>query len=157
MKGTDTKTMLTEFQLEQKIIGSKDEDGAGTYGPKTRVTLAALHAKYLEKHNTELVAIEKARNLLLTDHDAWEKQYKQAETTVNAFGKPRLKETNDGIRLLQSFLLEKKYFTGNLDGKMTGRTLVAIRKYQTSKNIKPTGSLDDTTRSAMIDDIAMSL
>ncbi len=110
MKGTDTKTMLTEFQIEQKIIVSKDEDGAGTYGPKTRTALAALHAKYLEKHNAELVAIEKARNLLLTDHDAWEKQYKTAETTVNTFGQPRLKETGDGIRLLQSFLLGKKHF-----------------------------------------------
>ena len=146
-----------EFQLEQKIIESKDEDGAGTYGPKTRAALAALHAKYLEKHNAELIAIEKARNLLLTDHDAWEKQYKTAETTVNAFGQPRLKETSDGIRLLQSFLLGKKHFTGKLDGKMTGRMLVAIRKYQTSKNIKPTGTLDDTTRSAMIDDIAITL
>lgn len=40
---------------------------------------------------------------------------------------------------------------------MTARTLVAIRKYQTAKKIKPTGTLDDSTRSAMIDDIAMSL
>lgn len=45
----------------------------------------------------------------------------------------------------------------NPDGKMTARTLVAIRKYQKSRNIKTTGALDETTRSAMIDDIARSL
>jgi len=46
---------------------------------------------------------------------------------------------------------------GNPDGQMTPRTLVAIRKYQKSKNIKATGKLDENTRIAMIDDIARSL
>ena len=85
------------------------------------------------------------------------KQYKQAETTVSAFGQPQMKETSNGIKLLQSFLIGWKHYTGNPDGKMTPRTLVAIRKYQKSKNIKPTGTLDEITKSAMIDDIAKSL
>lgn len=153
VSGSDTKAMITEFQLEQKVIASKDDEGAGVYGPKTRATLATL----LAKRNAELSAAEQARNLLLTDHAAWEKQYKQAETTVTAFGQPQLKEKWDGIKLLQSFLLGGKHYVGNPDGQMTPRTLVAIRKYQKSKNIKATGKLDENTRIAMIDDIARTL
>lgn len=69
--------MITEFQLEQKVIASKDDEGAGVFGPKTRAMLATLTAR----RNTELMAAEQARNLLLTDHAAWEnninKQRKQ--------------------------------------------------------------------------------
>ena len=156
-KWTDTKSMITEFQIAQKIVDSKDDEAAGTYGPKTRAALAALHTEYTTKRNTELTAIEGARKLLLNDHDAWEKQYKQAETTVTQFGQPRMKESNNGIKLLQSFLVWSKHYIGNPDGKMTPRTLVAIRKYQKSKNLKPTGTLDEITKSAMIDDIAKTL
>ncbi len=155
--GTDTKSMITEFQLEQKIIQSKDDEAAGTYGPKTRAALATLHTDYTTKRNTELSAIENARKLLLTDHDAWQKQYTKAENTVTAFGQPRMRETGDGIRLLQGWLAKGKYYDWSPDGRMTPRTLVAIRKYQKSKNIKTTGVLDERTRSAMIDDIVVSL
>ena len=109
------------------------------------------------KRNAEISAAEQARNLLLTDHDAWEKKYKKAETTVTAFGQPRLKDSGDGILLLQSFLLNGKHYIGNPDGRMTPRTLVAIRKYQKSKKIKTTGSIDESTRIAMIDDLAKTL
>ena len=56
--GTDTKSMILEFQLEQKIIDSKDDDGAGNYGPKTRAALASLHADFQKKRDIELKAIE---------------------------------------------------------------------------------------------------
>ena len=36
---------------------------------------------------------------------------------------------------------------------MTGRTLLALRKYQAAKNIKTTGKIDAATQSAMIDDM----
>lgn len=156
-KWTDTKSMIVEFQIEQKIIQSKDDEAAGTYGPRTRAALAALHTEYLTKHDAELAEIDSARKLLLTDHETWQKQYQKAETTVSSFGQPKLQEINDGIKKLQSFLSEKKYYTGNPDGKMTTKTLVAIRKYQKARNIKTTGKLDDITRSAMIDDMASSL
>lgn len=155
--GTDTKSMILEFQLEQKVINSKDDDGAGNYGPKTRATLAALHADFQKKRDIELKAIEGARTLLLTDHDAWEKQYKQAEQTVTEFGQPRLKEKSNGIKLLQQWLSKEKHYVGSVDWQMNSRTLVAIRKYQKSKNIKATGTLDEITRNTMIDDIASTL
>lgn len=157
LSGTDTVSMILGFQLDQKIINSKDDDGAGNYGPKTRAMLAKLHADYQMKRDIELKSIEGARTLLLTDHDAWEKKYKQAETTVTEFGQPKIKEKSDRVRLLQEWLSKEKYYMGHADGQMTPRTLVAIRKYQKSKQIKTTGKLDDTTRSAMIDDIARSL
>ena len=157
LTGTDTVSMILGFQLDQKIINSKDDEGAGNYGPKTRAMLAKLHGNYQSKRDIELKSIEGARTLLLTDHDAWEKKYKQAETTVTEFGQPKIKEQSDRVRLLQEWLSKGKYYIGHADGQMTPRTLVAIRKYQKSKQIKTTGKLDDTTRSAMIDDIARSL
>lgn len=157
LSGNDTKAMITEFQIEHDIINSKSDDGAGNYGPKTRAALAKLHAEFQAKRDKELEEIKAARTLLLTDHDAWEKKYKQAESQVIEFGQPQLKEKWDGIKLLQSFLQSGKHYVGNPDGQMTPRTLVAIRKYQKSKNIKATGKLDENTRIAMIEDIARSL
>lgn len=155
--GTDTKSMIVEFQLDNGIISSRDDDAAGTYGPKTRATLASLHMAYVTRRQLELDAIDRAKASLLADHDTWQKQYQKAETTVSAFGQPKLQEMSDGIKKLQSFLLEKKYFTGSPDGKMSSKTLVAIRKYQKARNIQSTGVLNDATRSAMIDDMAGSL
>lgn len=91
-KGTDTKSMIIDFQIEQKIIQSKDDEAAGTYGPRTRAALATLHTDYTTKHAAELAQIERARSLLLTDHDAWQKQYKNAESTVSSFGQPKMKD-----------------------------------------------------------------
>ena len=102
--GTDTEAMITEFQLEQKVIDSKDDPGAGTYGPKTKAALAKLHAEYTVKRNQELQAIAEARKLLLTDHDKWKEKYTKAESHVTTFGQPRIKDTNEGIRNLQSWL-----------------------------------------------------
>ena len=107
--------MITEFQLEQKIIDSKDADGAGNYGPKTRAALATLHADFQKKRDIELKAIESARTLLLTDHDAWEKKYKQAESTVTEFGQPHLKEKSNGVKLLQQWLSQQKHYIGSAD------------------------------------------
>lgn len=92
LSGNDTKAMITEFQIEHDIINSKSDDGAGNYGPKTRAALAKLHAEFQAKRDKELEEIKAARTLLLTDHDAWEKKYKQAESQVIEFGQPQLKE-----------------------------------------------------------------
>lgn len=155
--GTDVKSMITEFQIEHNIINSKSDDGAGNYGPKTRAALAKLHSEFQVKRDKELEEIKAARTLLLTDHDAWEKKYKQAESKVIEFGQPKLKEQSQWVKLLQQWLSQQKHYVGNTDGQMNSRTLVAIRKYQKSKNLKTTGTLDEMTRITMIDDIARSL
>ena len=36
---------------------------------------------------------------------------------------------------------------------MTGRTLLALRKYQGAKKIKTSGQIDEATQAAMIDDM----
>ena len=151
--GKDTKSMIVEFQLDNKIIASRDDESAGVYGPKTRATLATLHGVYLTRRKIELDLIESAKQKLLAEHDSWQDDYTQAQTRVVAFGQPRLKQSGDHIRGLQDFLSRWKYYTGTPDGQMTGRTLLALRKYQKSKNIKNTGTIDEPTRSAMIDDM----
>lgn len=51
--------------------------------------------EFQRKRNAELSEIESARKLLLNDHDAWQRQYQKAETTVTTFGQPKLKESSE--------------------------------------------------------------
>lgn len=91
--GNDTKSMVIGFQLDHQIIDSKNDEAAGSYGPKTRSLLATLHEAYTSKRDVELSAIDSARKLLLTDHNVWQKHYIQAESVVTAFGQPRIKDS----------------------------------------------------------------
>ncbi len=99
--GTDTKSMIIEFQLDNGIITSRDDEAAGTYGPKTRATLATLHTAYVIRRQTELDTIERAKASLLADHDSYKTEYSNAQSQVTAFGQPRIRQTGDGIRSLQ--------------------------------------------------------
>ncbi len=151
--GTDTKSMIIEFQLDQQIITSKYDDAAGTYGPRTQAALASLHAIYQTRRNIELQAIENAKKKLLDDHDSWQGEYTQAKITVANFGQPRIRQSGEGIHSLQDFLLKQKHYVGTPDGEMSPRTLLALRKYQATKKLKTTGKIDEATQTAMIDDI----
>ena len=145
--------MITQFQLDQKIISSSNDDGAGNYGPKTRAALAIIYADYTTKRQKELKAIEEARKLLLSDHDAWQLKYQQAEKQVAAFGQPRIRDAGDHVRALQEFLSHSGS-TVTVNGTMTLQTVSAIRKYQKSRGLKQTGMIDETTQLAMVDDMA---
>ena len=102
--GIDTRSMIVEFQLDQGIITTRDDESAGVYGPKTRAALATQHAIYVTRRQIELDAIEAAKQKLLSEHDSWQGGYTQAQTRVVAFGQPRLKQAGDHIRGLQEFL-----------------------------------------------------
>lgn len=151
--GTDTRSMIVEFQLDNNIITSRDDEAAGTYGPKTRATLATLHGAYRVRRQIELDLIEIAKQKLLADHDIYNRNYSDAHNQVALFGQPRFRQSGENIIELQRFLTERSYYSTTPDGQMNSRTLLALRKYQKSKNIRPTGVLDESTRSAMIDDM----
>ena len=151
--GTDTKSMIVEFQLDNKIIVSRDDESAGVYGPKTRATLATLHGVYLARRKIELDLIESANQKLLAEHNIYRIEYSDAQSQVAFFGQPKLKQVGDHISKLQKFLATWQYYKSPIDGKMSPRTLLALRKYQKSKNIKATGTLDESTQAAMIDDM----
>jgi hypothetical protein len=104
--GTDTKSMIIEFQLDNNIVPSRDDESAGVYGPKTRATLASLHAAYVIRRQTELDAIERAKKALLADHDTYKSEYSDAHSAVAGFGQPRIRQSGDGIRSLQGFLMK---------------------------------------------------
>jgi 3D (Asp-Asp-Asp) domain-containing protein/lysozyme family protein len=151
--GSDVASMLIQFQLDQHIISSKDETGAGNYGPRTKAALLTLYTTYETERNLELQAIETAKQKLLTEHDTWQAQYTKAQEQVQAWGQPRLWSTDNGIRSFQEWLRDGQYYRWSITGQMTPQTLAALRKYQKSKNIKATGKLDEATKSAMIDDM----
>ena len=102
--GKDTKSMIVEFQLDNKIIASRDDESAGVYGPKTRATLATLHGVYLARRKIELDLIESAKQKLLAEHNIYRIEYSDAQSQVANFGQPKLKQVGDHISKLQKFL-----------------------------------------------------
>ncbi len=97
--------MIVEFQLDNQLISSRDDEAAGTYGPKTRSTLATLHTAYITRRQTELDAIERAKKSLLADHDIYKIQYSDAQSQVSVFGQPKFRQSGDNIFKLQEFLV----------------------------------------------------
>lgn len=87
--GQTEKEMIIEFQLDHGIITSKNDDGAGNYGPKTRTTLENEHAKYVILRNAEIQKIEAEKAALLSEKTAWENSYIVANQMVESIGAPQ--------------------------------------------------------------------
>lgn len=82
--------MVMAFQLDYGVIPSKDDPGAGVYGPKTRAALAAAHTSFQIIQEKEMTAIEEARKQLLDEHTAWGIRYDVASRLVATIGYPKL-------------------------------------------------------------------
>ena len=63
----------------------------------------------------------------------------------------KLKDKLEEVRLVQVILKELGYNVG-VDGDFGPNTLDAVKKYQTNKNINPTGNVGDMTWEALLGD-----
>jgi peptidoglycan hydrolase-like protein with peptidoglycan-binding domain len=89
-----------------------------------------------ERKQTGSAKADKPRGTVATE--------KHVETVVQ----PRAKEirvTRDVIRASQTKLGALGYDAGPADGRMTARTRAAIREFQSAKNLRITGRLDQPT------------
>jgi peptidoglycan hydrolase-like protein with peptidoglycan-binding domain len=75
-----------------------------------------------------------------------EKQHADGSTEVQPEFK-KIRVTPDVVRAAQKKLSTEGYDSGTPDGKIGPATRAAIRKYQTDKNLKVTGQLDESTLS----------
>jgi len=75
-----------------------------------------------------------------------EKQHADGSTEVQPEFK-KVRVTPDVVRAAQQKLSSEGYDSGTPDGKIGPATRAAIRKYQTDKNLKVTGQLDESTLS----------
>lgn len=152
VSGDDVKNMIITFQLDYGIVASRDEDGAGTYGPKTRAALATAHAKFENIQDEESAAIEVARKQLLDERTSWEERYNKAHNSISAIGSPKIGDRGNNVALLQDTLKNSGFFKGKSNGIMNGSTLIALKKYQKSRGLAQTGKVDPATRIALAED-----
>ena len=61
---------------------------------------------------------------------------------------------NSGVTELQEFLISKGFLTGRATGNFYSLTLSAVKQYQTSKQINPTGYVGSLTRQAIAQDLS---
>lgn len=76
--------MIFRFQVDQGILTSLSDDGAGSFGPKTKAAFAEEYKKYSTLKQLDIEAIEKARQELLDERTAWETRYEKAQNSVQA-------------------------------------------------------------------------
>lgn len=152
-KDNNVWNMIAQFQMDRKIINSLSDDGAGNYGPKTTAALTAAYAEFKKLQTEEFALIEAAKKKLGIADSEWQKRYTEAEAQVQAFGQPKLYDTGEQVKLLQTFLTKSGHYTAEVDGQMDISMLAAIRKYQRSRTLLASGKLDAPTQYAMIDDI----
>lgn len=159
-QNTSTKEIITQFQLDHGIISHRNEDGAGTYGPKTTSKLAQIFNEK-QKNNTlkqtaeikqnkpleELAIFEVTNNNNNESVKIWEKI---DEITARKMSQQMqvvpLGEQADTMKNLQSFLKKIWYYTDEIHGTMTLQTLKSLKKYQFDNNLPQTGRTDIATQ-----------
>lgn len=108
-----TESALYQFQLDQHIVKSKKESGAGYFGPKT---IAALEKQYLTSivHNTAITVID-VPSYLVQDLS--------------------LNESGDAVRQLQSELQKLNFLKIEPTGLYGPVTAHAVFKFQQSQGL----------------------
>jgi hypothetical protein len=149
----DVKAMIIQYQLDHEVIKTRDEDWAWTFGPKTRTSLATQHGKFQSIQDVELKLIDENKKLLLSEHDLWEEKIRIVENRISAIGSPRRGERGDNVLALQWILAESGFFHGKNNGIMAGSTILALKKYQKSRGLKPNGLIDTPTKNKFIEDV----
>lgn len=117
-EGRSTKEMITDYQIDHSIIKNSTEDGAGTYGPRTKASLSTVHAQYIILRNAELEKIEAEKALLISEKNEWEHTYNAANQKISSLGSPKKGEQGVHIRELQKTLKSTGYFKGKDTGIM---------------------------------------
>ena len=151
LDGRSVKDMIISFQKDHGVILSEKDDGAGTYGPRTRTTLTEEHTRYSELRDAEFQKIEAERALLISEKNEWENTYNTANQRISALGSPKKWEQGTHIRELQKTLKSTGYFRGKDTGIMGSTTILALKSLQKAHGLTASGSLDESTREILIE------
>jgi len=119
------------FQKANGIVQNRSDDGAGTYGPKTRAMLKALLSGQLNKDtNTTTVnstATDSTTTTPATDNSTTSTNTTTSTTTTST--------SSDDTRALQQKLKDLGYFQFEVDGIYNKRLVDAIYAFQLEKKI----------------------
>lgn len=147
------KNMIFEFQVDQWILTSLSDAGAGNFWPKTKAAFATEYKQYASLKKMDLDTIEKARKELLDERTAWQVRYQKAQNSVTVLTSIERGDNGTEVLKLQSFLAGEGFFTARKDGKMLWTTIYALRKYQWAHGLKQTGLVDTDTKNRLLVDI----
>lgn len=121
-------TAIFNFQKANGIVQNRSDDGAGTYGPKTRAMLKALLSGQLNKDtNTDAVNSTATDGTNTTSTDT---STTTAPPTTNTTS-----NSSEDTRTLQTKLKELGYFKFESDGIYNKRLVDAIYAFQLEKKI----------------------
>ncbi len=120
---------IFRFQQANGIVKAKTDDGAGTYGPKTRAMLKALLSGELNKTTNTTVV-----NTAPTTPSTTTTNTTNPDTTNNLTPEQNSSELGD-VRELQSQLRDLEYFKYDVDGIYNKRLVDALYAFQLAKNI----------------------
>jgi hypothetical protein len=148
----DVSAMIFSFQKDHGIVSKESDAGAWVFWPKTKAALAESYAKYTSLKDEELKAIENAKKILIDERTSWEERYNQANTFVSQIGFPRNGDRWENVAILQDILKQEWFFKWKRTGVMAWGTISALKKYQKSRGLSPTGVIDAFTKNALVDD-----
>lgn len=116
------------FQQANGIVKEKTDDGAGTYGPKTRAMLKALLSGELNKTTNTTAVNTNTTTTPPASNDT------TPDTTTNLTPEQNTNELGD-VRELQTQLKDLGYFKYDVDGIYNKRLVDALYGFQLAKNI----------------------
>lgn len=135
---------ILAFQIDQKVVGSATDTGAGTIGPKTQAAITALwNRKIVAEKAEHLLALHKVNTLV-------------AERGFEKGGFLGKGDHGERVTALQKFLADRGYFSkkdvnGNF-GDLTETAVLAFQKDQeiiTKTNTKGAGYVGPATMNAI--------
>ncbi|MFA6090586.1 MAG: peptidoglycan-binding protein [Candidatus Gracilibacteria bacterium] len=146
---------IYDFQVENQLVQSIQDSGAGYFGTKTRTKLQEIYTLYQENEKKQIA--EKARIALIKAEKDKQEAVQKKEVTlfVQSFGYPHMNEIGAHVRNLQQGLRSLGYFNQKdtaIFGKVTKAALIS---YQTDKNIpsEESGILGKVTKETLIKDL----
>jgi len=125
---------IFRFQKANGIVKEKTDDGAGTYGPKTRSMLKALLSGELNKTNNTTVVNTTVNTPQTPTNTTTDTTSPSSPTSTNLTPNQTTTEIGD-VRDLQTKLKDLGYFKFELDGIYNKRLVDSLYAFQLEKKI----------------------
>jgi len=153
---SNIKNIVLKFQLENKVIKTKNDIWAWNFWPKTRKTLKEKYNLFLENEKKEKERIEKEKKLQKIKE---EKIRKETEKRINNIWNLKIWDISPEVRQCQVALKQLWYFNYKDTAIFWEKTKQSIINYQLDKNVIPNTSIYwawifwPKTRKSIIEDL----
>jgi len=127
---SDIKDIILKFQLNNKVIKTKNELGAWYFWPKTRAKLKEKYTEYQKQEELKRQEEQRKKELEEKFKQLQDLSLKQAEKQINEIWTPKLGEVSVKVRELQKKLKLVGYFDYKDTAIFWNITKESIIKYQ---------------------------